>query len=186
MIRVRGAIGVVFCAISLTACSGVTSGAPVPASVAVTTTAPLATVTTVSTANFDRKVCAGEDWLAQRGQGFYPTYRQLMQSGGQGMSISPVELAAQLAGLTTVAAEGDGIDGSAIVDQAGSDIRLPVSTMIRDADRLAQHYADVAKGGLSANSDMTPIITSFTNALVACTKAGYQPTWFKPEELVRK
>ena len=109
-----------------------------------------------------------------------------MQSGGQGMSISPVELAAQLAGLTTVAAEGDGIDGSAIVDQAGSDIRLPVSTMIRDADRLAQHYADVVKGGLSANSDMTPIITSFTNALVACTKAGYQPTWFKPEELVRK
>ena len=75
MIRVRGAIGVVFCAISLTACSGVTSGAPVPASVAVTTTAPLATVTTVSTANFDRKVCAGEDGLAQRGQGFYPTYR---------------------------------------------------------------------------------------------------------------
>jgi hypothetical protein len=39
---------------------------------------------------------------------------------------------------------------------------------------------------LAANSNMTPIITSFTNALVACTKAGYRPTWFKPEELVRK
>jgi hypothetical protein len=136
-----------------------------------------------SASTTDAKVCAGEDGLEQRGKAFYPTYKQLMQTHGQAMSVKPIELSAQLAVLTTVAAEGNEIDGSATINQASSDVRLAVTKMVRDADRLAQHYADVAKGDLSANSDVTPIINSFTDALIACSKAGQQPSWFNAQEL---
>jgi hypothetical protein len=147
------------------------------------TLAPIVTTSAPSVSTTDVKVCTGVAGLGERGKGFYPTYKQLMQTQGRAMTMQPIELSAQLAVLTTVAAEENQIDGSAIINQASPDVRLAVTKMTRDADRLAQHYADVAQGGLAGNSDLTPIVNSFTGALIACAKAGYQPSWFNPQEL---
>jgi hypothetical protein len=148
-----------------------------------TTASPTTTSATPSATAVNVKVCKGGDGLEWRGRGFYPTYKQLMQTTGQGMAIQPVELAAQLAGLTTIGAEGDEIDGSAMIDKSSPEVRLALTRMIRDADRLAQHFVDVSNGAPAANPDMTAIVNSFTDALIACSKAGQQPSWFKPEEL---
>ncbi|MGV9864837.1 hypothetical protein [Rhodococcus koreensis] len=136
---------------------------------------------TMSPASIDAAVCRGEDGLESRGRGFYSTFEQLMLTDGQELSIAPISLSAQMGALTTIGAPGDEIDGSDIIDTASPDVRLALTKMIRDAERLAQHYADVANGSLVANSDLTPIVDSFTGALIACTMAGHQPSWFDPE-----
>ncbi len=168
----------------LAGCSDGAPGAdPVAESSAMSTSTLPTTATLSSPSTIDAAVCGGEDGLEYRGKGFYPTFEQLMLTDGQDVSIAPISLSAQMAALTTIGASGDEIDGSDVIDTASPDVRLALNKMIRDAERLAQHYADVANGSLTANSDLTPIIDSFTGALIACTTAGYQPTWFNPGKL---
>lgn len=98
------------------------------------------------------------------------------------MNIDPLTLTSQLRALTKVGATS-GDDGSAAINEASPDVRLALNNMIQDADRMAQHYADVASGMPTAESDVTPIVNTYTGALVACTKAGFRPKWFDPNEL---
>lgn len=141
------------------------------------------TTTSRTPATTDRVICGD---LENVGKTFYSdTYAPMMKGGGAAMNVQPITLTAQLAVLTTVGAEPGEIDGTAAISEASPKVRKEVFGMVKDADRLAQHFADVAKGGLGANGDLTAILTSFTGALVACAEAGYSPSWFKPGELTR-
>lgn len=158
--------------------SGPTQSAAGTSSPATTTTAsstPSAAVTIAVTT--DETVCLS---LEKTGHGFYPTYASIMKK--QPVSIQPIELSAQMAVLSTTGAVEGSIDGAGAINQASPDLRLKLSTMVRDATQTAQRFADAATGAV-AGSDITPIVNSFTSALVACTKAGYQPSWFDPAAL---
>ncbi|QXW00760.1 hypothetical protein [Rhodococcus globerulus] len=183
MIKFRHLAGFV-CAGMLTACSNEAPTAlPEPESGMTSSSATSSTPTAVmsSTSKTDAIVCSGEDGLENRGKDFYPTFKKIILTDES--SIKPVTLSAQLVSLTTIAATGNETDGSETINEASSDVRLAVTKMIRDADRIAQHYTDVENGVLSAESDVTPIVNSYTDALIACTLSGNQPTWFIPEDL---
>jgi hypothetical protein len=146
--------------------------------------APIVSVTPASSPSVssvtDPAVCAS---LAKVGKAFYErTYTPLMHS--ESIAASPIDLAAQLGALATTGATGGSIDGTVAISGASPDIREKLTRMVRDADRLAQHYADVARG-TTPGSDLTIMVNTFTDGLIACTRAGYQPDWFDPESLVK-
>jgi hypothetical protein len=160
-------------------CSGTPAAAPpsTPGGTTSTTVAP----TTTASAVTDAEVCGS---LERTGKPFYPTYAQLMKN--EKLTIKPIVLSAQLATLSTTGVpEGSSeIDGTSVINNASPVTRESLTRMVRDADRLAQRYADAATGA-TVGSDITEIVNSFTDALVTCTKAGYQPTWFDPEVLLK-
>lgn len=155
----------------------------IPGSASPVTSSRGVTRTSQPPATTDKVICGD---LEKLGNTFYAdTYAPMMKSGGASMNVQASTLSAQLAVLTTVGAEPGEIDGTAAIGEASPKVRKEVFSMVKDADRLAQHFADVAKGGLGANPDLTAMLTSFTGALVACAEAGYSPSWFKPHELTR-
>ena len=72
----------------------------------------------------------------------YATYKDLLQ--GKNSAITAVTLARQLNDLTMIATDGENKDGSKIINEASSDIRLAITKMIQDANRKAQHLTDAA------------------------------------------
>lgn len=184
MIKFRHLAGFICAGMLLTACSNEAPTTLPEAEInttssSATSSTPTAVMSSIS--KTDAIVCSGEDGLEDRGKDFYPTYKEILLTDES--SIKPVTLSAQLAYLTTIAETGNGTDGSETINEASSDVRLAITKMIRDADRIAQHYTDVENGILSAESDVTPIVNSYTDALIACTLSGNQPTWFIPEDL---
>lgn len=132
----------------------------------------------------DAQVCGDVERLGER---FYTkTFAPLIMQPGTNAStnVTPIELSAQLAALTTIGSEPGELDGSDAIAAASPGVSSAMITMVRDADRLAQRFADASVSGVVVGSDVTPIVNSFTDALIACTQAGYQPTWFDPEALV--
>lgn len=121
----------------------------------------------------DTTVCAA---LQDNGDGFYATYRHLLITG-QGMSIDPLTLTAQLKTLAKVG------DNPTEIDTASPKIRQAINAMVRDADRLAERYAAVANGAPADDTDLTPMINTFTEALIACAKAGHPPSWLDINDL---
>jgi hypothetical protein len=132
----------------------------------------------------DADVCVGADGLQDRGEGFYKTFRHVMLTDGR-MSIDPLTLAGQLRTLATVGAPLGQTDGAAAINAASSDVRLALTKMVRDAERLAPHFADIANGLPTSgpDSELQPLISSFTAALIACRRVGQSPTWFNLDEL---
>ena len=126
-------------------------------------------------------MCIGDAGLERWGLGIYSTYKDLLL--GKNSSLPAVTLARQLNDLTMIGSNGGNEDGSKMINEAGSEIRLAMTKMIEDADRKAQHLTDAANRGFSPDDDVTKAMTSYTQALTACTLAGYQPSWFDIEEL---
>lgn len=167
----------------LAACAG--AGDTSTASPGATTGLITTPVTTTTTGNpqgsTDELVCTS---LAKTGQAFYEkTYSPVMHKTE--LRVDPISLAAQLGALTTTGAPSGSIDGTSAVLNASPTVREKLTIMVRDADRIAQRYADAATGAV-IGSDITPIVNSFTDALIACSKAGYQPRWFDPKSLVSR
>lgn len=163
-------------------CSG--GGEPVDApttagTTSATTASAAVTATTPALAAADAPVCGS---LGQVGRAFYEgSYSDLMKT--QSTTVDPIQLAAQLSALTTVGAPPGSINGAAAIAAASPAVSVALITLTRDADRIAQRYIGVAQGAVTG-SDVTPIIDSFTEALIACTRAGYQPIWFDPAALL--
>ena len=105
-------------------------------------------------------------------------------AGRTSTEISPISLAAELGVLTTIGAPPDQIDGSEAISNASPPVRTAMVSMVRDAERLTTAAVNTGVTGVQLVGDMTPILTSFTSSLVACSHAGYQPPWFSPQELV--
>ena len=181
MIKFRHLAGFVCAGMLLTACSNEAPTALPEPEIDTTSSSATATADMPSTSKTDAIVCSGKDGLENRGKDFYPTFKEIILTDES--SIKPVTLSAQLANLTTIAATHNEIDGSETINQASPDVRLAITKMIRDDDRIAQHYTDVENGILSAESDVTAIVNSYTDAVIACTLSGNQPTWFIPEDL---
>jgi hypothetical protein len=146
----------------------------------VSTPAPLVPATT------DAQVCGD---LARVGAGFYNGYFSAMMIAGRegrlaSTNADPITLAAQLGALTTVGAPANQIDGSDAIAHASPAVASAMFSMVKDADRIAQSAANTAVTGLALVNDISPVITSFSKALVACSQAGYQPTYFDPHALL--
>lgn len=123
------------------------------------------------------RACAA---LEQYGRAFYTgTYQPLMTQSNGGhasMDVDPIELSAQLGVLYSQ------LDTSTL-SGASPAVHDALSQSASDADALAQSFANIGVyGGKSPN--MTSIVNSFTNALAACTMAGFQPSYFDPQALV--
>jgi hypothetical protein len=60
--------------------------------------------------------------------------------------------------------------------------------LVRDADRLAQRFDDIANGSSASGVDreLAALFTSFTDALIACARAGHAPAWFNPDDLLSR
>ncbi|BBZ52720.1 hypothetical protein H7H82_03020 [Mycobacterium heidelbergense] len=101
------------------------------------------------------------------------------------MNISPLTLSGQLRTLSTVGAPSGQTDGSKAIDAASPDVRLALNKLARDSSELADHYAAIANGLPLSGPDrqLSPLVTSFTEALAACFHAGFRPSWFDPNEL---
>lgn len=172
----RAALPGMLIAAALVACSSPSTGTAAPAPT------PAATKTAVApaTTDDDGTVCRS---LERTGKPFYPTLGTLLRN--EQLTIKPATLSAQLATLaTTGVPDGSNeTDGTAAINKASADLREKVTRMVRDADRLAQRYADAATGA-TVGSDITDIVNSFTDGLIACAKAGYPPIWFDPRALV--
>ena len=130
----------------------------------------------------DADVCTGFNGLQTKGEGFYKTYRHLMRTGGRS-KINALMLKRELDVLATVGAPPGQTDGSAAINAASSDVRLALTKMVRDADRLAQRCAHIANGSPTAGIDreITQMINSFTKALIACADAGHAPSGVSPK-----
>lgn len=153
------------------------TSAPAPGSGAASMT-PTATGGTTAV-SADAAVCGS---LGKVGRAFYEgAYTDLIED--ETTAVQPIQLAAQLGALATTGAPEGEIDGSAAIAAASPAIRQPMIAMTRDADRLAQRFVDVAQGAVTG-SDVTAVVNTFTNALVACSRAGYQPVWFDPAALL--
>jgi hypothetical protein len=65
-------------------------------------------------------------------------------------------------------------------------VRLALEKVVHDADRLAQRFADIANGSSASGVDreLTSMFASFTDALIACAKAGHAPAWFNPNDML--
>ncbi|MHA6780267.1 hypothetical protein ACVGOW_04590 [Pseudonocardia saturnea] len=134
----------------------------------------------VTPVNTDAQVCGD---LEQLGGTFYTeTFAPLLtqDQNNVSMNVVPIELSAQLAVLTTIGAATGEISGAEAIANSSPTVRAPMITMVQDADRLAERFAATSLSGVLASSDVTAILTSFAKALVACTQAGYQPSYFDP------
>lgn len=132
----------------------------------------------------DADICTGANGVQNRGEDFYKSCLHLIRTDGKSI-ISAQLLSSQLRSLAAIGAPQGETDGSAAINAASPDVRLPLLKVVRDADRLAQRFADIANGspGSGVDRELTSVIHSFTDALVACTRAGYAPTWFDPNDL---
>nr|WP_218681524.1 hypothetical protein [Rhodococcus qingshengii] len=181
MIKFSHLVALACAGMLLTACSAESSNA-IPETSSSTKNTSTSTPAKVSTeSQVDRLVCIGDEGLERWGLGIYATYKDLLQ--GRDPSMTAVTLARQLTDLTMIASNGENEDGSKIINEASSEIRLAITKMIQDADRKAQHFGDAADKRFAPDNDVTDAMTSYTQALAACTTAGYQPSWFNIEEL---
>ena len=140
-----------------------------------------------SSAQADSQICTGVNGLQNRGEDFYKSYRNL--AGAERQSVVNAKLLSrQLRTLATVGAPPGQTDGSAAINAASPGVRLPLEKVVRDADRLAQRFADIANGSPASGVDreLTSMFTSFTDALIACAKAGHAPAWFNPNDLLSR
>jgi restriction system protein len=133
----------------------------------------------------DSHICTGVNGLQNRGEDFYQSYRNL--TGAERQSVVNAKLlSSQLRTLATVGAPPGQTDGSAAINAASPGVRLPLAKVVHDADRLAQRFADIANGSPASGVDreLASMFASFTDALIACAKAGHPPAWFDPEDLL--
>jgi restriction system protein len=140
-----------------------------------------------SSVQADSQICTGVNGLQNRGEDFYKSYRNL--AGAERQSVVNAKLLSrQLRTLATVGAPPGQTDGSAAINAASPGVRLPLEKVVRDADRLAQRFADIANGSPASGVDreLTSMFTSFTDALIACAKAGHAPAWFNPNDLLSR
>ena len=138
-----------------------------------------------SSVQADSDICTGANGLQNRGEYFYNSYRNL--TGAQRQSVVNAKLlSSQLRTLATVGAPPGQSDGSAAINAASPGVRLPLAKVVRDADRLAQRFADIANGSPASGVDreLASMFASFTDALIACAKAGHAPAWFNPDDLL--
>lgn len=174
-------VSAIICSAMLTGCAvSEPTAAPSNATgIPASSTTP-ATATPAAAATTDADVCRS---LERTGKPFYPTFAQLMKN--ETLNIEPITLSAQLAALSTtgVAQGSNEIDGTSVINKASPDLREKITRLVRDADRLAQRFADAAQGA-AVGPDVTDIVNSFTGALIACHQAGYPPSWFDPKALV--
>jgi len=140
-----------------------------------------------NSAQADSDICTGVNGLQNRGEDFYRSYRNLTGTNGQSV-VNAKLLGSQLRTLATVGAPLGQTDGSAAINAASPGLRLPLEKVVRDADRLAQRFADIANGSPASGVDreLTSMFTSFTDALIACAKAGHAPAWFNPNDLLSR
>jgi len=134
----------------------------------------------------DSHICIGVNGLQNRGEDFYKSYRNLTGTEGQAV-VNAKLLSSQLRTLATIGAPPGHTDGSAAINAASPGVRLPLAKVVRDADRLARRFADIANGSSASGVDreLTSMFTSFTDALIACAKAGHAPAWLNPDDLLR-
>lgn len=184
MIKPRHLIAISCVGMLLTACSDKSTNAIPETANAVENISTSTSEELPEKSQSDRIVCGGEVGLERWGIGVYSTYKALLR--GESSSISATTLARQLTDLTMIATSVESEDGSKTINDASSDIRLAITKMIQDADRKAQHFTDAADRRFTPDNDVTDAMTSYTNALVACTTAGYQPSWFNLSELTGK
>jgi hypothetical protein len=123
--------------------------------------------------------------LQNKGEALYNSYRHLMRADGQSV-VNAQLLSSQLRNLATVGAPPGQTDGSAAINAASPGVRLPLAKVVRDADTLAQRFADIANGSTASGVDreLTSLFNSFTDALLACARAGHAPAWFNPDDLI--
>ncbi len=133
----------------------------------------------------DSHICTGVNGLQDRGEDFYKSYRNLTSTGGKSV-VNAKLLSSQLRNLATVGAPPGQTDGSVAINAASPGVRLPLTKVVRDADRLAQRFADIANGSPASGVDreLTSLFNSFTDALIACARAGHAPAWFNPDDLL--
>jgi len=133
----------------------------------------------------DSDICTGSNGLQSRGEDFYTSYRHLMRGGGNSV-VNARLLSRQLRNLATIGAPAGQTDGSAALNAASPGLRLPLAKVVRDADRLAQRFADIANGAPATGVDreLTSLFNAFTDALIACAGAGHAPAWFSPDDLL--
>jgi restriction system protein len=138
-----------------------------------------------ASAQADSRICTGVNGLQNRGEDFYRSYRNLTGTEPQSV-VNAKLLSSQLRTLATIGAPPGQTDGSAAINAASPGVRLPLTKVVRDADRLAQRFADIANGSPATGVDreLTSLFTSFTDALIACAKAGHAPAWFNPDDLL--
>lgn len=142
--------------------------------------APVAAPAETASFTTDSTVCGDLDRV---GGAFYNGYyKQLMVTGGRATAV-PVQLAAQTMALTTVGAPQGQIDGSTAIASASPAVGSAMTGMVRDAAIVGKGSADSSATGANQIPDMTSMLTTFTTSTVECTKAGYQPSWFNPQEL---
>jgi restriction system protein len=138
-----------------------------------------------SSAQADSHICTGVNGLQNRGEDFYKSYRNL--TGAERQSVVNAKLlSGQLRTLATVGAPSGQTDGSAAISAASPGVRLALEKVVHDADRLAQRFADIANGSSASGVDreLTSMFASFTDALIACAKAGHAPAWFNPNDML--
>ncbi|MGA7050149.1 MAG: restriction endonuclease [Mycobacterium sp.] len=133
----------------------------------------------------DSDLCTGVNGLQNRGEDFYRSCRRLMRTDGESVVAAQL-LSRQLRTLATVGAPPGQTDGSAAINAASPEVRLPLVKVVRAADRLAQRFADIANGSPASGVDreLTALIDSFSDALMACARAGHAPAWFDPDDLL--
>jgi hypothetical protein len=133
----------------------------------------------------DSNICLGVNGLQNKGEALYNSYRHLMRADGQSV-VNAQLLSSQLRNLATVGAPPGQTDGSAAINAASPGVRLPLAKVVRDADTLAQRFADIANGSTASGVDreLTSLFNSFTDALLACARAGHAPAWFNPDDLI--
>jgi restriction system protein len=138
-------------------------------------------------AEADSDICTGANGLQNRGEDFYQSYRNLTDTERQSV-INAKLLSNQLRTLATIGAPPGQTDGSAAINAASPGVRVPLAKVVRDADRLAQRFADIANGSPAAGVDreLAAFFTSFTDALIACARAGHAPAWFDPGDLLSR
>lgn len=140
--------------------------------------------------NSDELVCGDLERLGER---FYvDMYEPLMTTGTfpqSGITAEEVGTVAAVVGvLSTIgSAEGE-IDGSEAISHASQPVSEALARMTGDADRSAQRIVDSGLSGMVSGYDLggvdlTPLVNSFTDSLIACTDAGHQPGYFDPHHL---
>lgn len=138
-------------------------------------------------ADTDEQVCGDLERIGER---FYvDMYEPFMTSGTFPQSEMAAEesgtVAAVVGALSMVGAPEGEIDGSEAISQASQPVSEALARMTGDADRSAQRIVDSGLSGMVSGYDLggvdlTQLVTSFTDSLIACTDAGYQPSYFDP------
>jgi restriction system protein len=138
-------------------------------------------------AEADSHICTGANGLQNKGADFYQSYRNLTDTERQSV-VNAKLLSNQLRTLATLGAPPGQTDGSAAINAASPGVRVPLTKVVRDADRLAQRFADIANGSSASGVDreLAALFTAFTDALIACAKAGHAPAWFNPDDLLSR